>query len=685
MTNKYLFTLLFCGTTAFSQNNNTYKLLWKVTSKNKSAKPSYLFGTMHVSDKRVFRFSDSLLPALQQSEAFAGELDYEGLLPKLVDLIYLKKQSRIKQEMSTADYQILDEKIQNTFGAPFDSINNQDTWIYDIFLKRKSQTSYNKDKETLLDAYLGGLAAQQKKTILGLETLEEYSAWNNRLTDKQKAHILLSLVKDKELEQEEQPEHLDTTAVKDLLMQLYTKGDIETMHKIFMDSSQLGSQFLFTSMHFRNVNMVTRMDSIMKKQSLFAAVGALHLGGDSGMIKLLQAKGYTVTPVYATFNSKKKLPELVKRDYSWSEFTPPNSTFNVLMPMKPFKVPIPTPPGIELQAFISLDLSKMYVFMCMTLKLGAVIPTDKEEDLMNNMVQNMALQSKSQVVSKQFFASGSPRRMEAILKKRKEYSKLTLFHHEGEVLILMLNGNKDHIYGDDARKFSTSVKRSNYVAPKTELVPYVDKGKGFSLLMPSVRKESVRNIESEEANIRMAMHYNSTPIDGISYYLAIYDYEDGMYITDAKYSVDAVVEGLSTKLPGWTLTSSDTTVDQCIAKQYTMVNKASGTMMRGKLLVRDNRMVMFWCSGDKAAMDKGDAKLFLNSFKIQPYPTHSYAYQYAPDSSYKVRLGTVSKVDTLEDYNAVEDYMPPANREYYLIYNDSITTTRYSIIQCAFK
>lgn len=682
MNNKYLFSFLFCVTILFSQNNPSYKLLWKVTAKN-STKSSYLFGTMHVSDKRVFRFSDSLLPALYRSEAFAGEMDFEKILPQMMNLVFLKKKSRMREEMSKEDYEILDEKLQSTFGVPFDSMNTQDTWLYEMFLSRSRGEGYHKDKETFLDTYLAAVAAQNKKNMLGLETLQEYSDWNNRQTDKQKAKILLSLIKEKEEDDEETSK--DTLRSPDELMEMYCAGDVQKMHEIFMDSTEIGSKFIFSSLYFRNVNMVNRMDSIMKKQSLFAAVGALHLGGDSGMVKLLRAKGYTVEPVAASFNIKKKIPEITQKAYTWSDFNLPKSNFTVLMPMQPFKIPIPSTPGVELQGFLSLDLSKMNNFICMTLKLGSVIPPDKEEALMNAMVQNMVTKHKVEIVSKQFLGVEGLKRMEVIMKKRKSYSKFTLFHKEGEILMLIMYGKKSLVYSEDAVKFSTSVKASGYVPPKTELMTYVDKAKSFSLLMPSQVTETKRNLDNEEGKVHMEMRYNSTPINGVSYYLATYDYDDDMVIENPKSSVEVMLNRLKTKLAGWEMTASDTTIENCVAQQYETENKIGGVAMKGRVLVRDNRVIMYWCGGAKAQITNEDSKAFLNSFKALPYPSFTYKYQFAPDSSYKLRLNAIAKQDTVFDCTSGGYYMPPVKKERIDFYNDSITTTRFLVYQYAFK
>src|ERR1700743_2616043 len=49
-------------------------LLWEITG-NGLKKPSYLFGTMHVSSKLVFHLSDSFYLDIQSSDIVALELD----------------------------------------------------------------------------------------------------------------------------------------------------------------------------------------------------------------------------------------------------------------------------------------------------------------------------------------------------------------------------------------------------------------------------------------------------------------------------------------------------------------------------------------------------------------------------------------------------------------------------------
>ncbi len=57
-------------TTGFAQVPVAHTLLWRITAKN-GQPPSYLFGTMHLADKRLFNFDDSVYHAIEKSEGLA--------------------------------------------------------------------------------------------------------------------------------------------------------------------------------------------------------------------------------------------------------------------------------------------------------------------------------------------------------------------------------------------------------------------------------------------------------------------------------------------------------------------------------------------------------------------------------------------------------------------------------------
>ncbi len=84
---------------------------------------------------------------------------------------------------------------------------------------------------------------------------------------------------------------------------LYLKGEIgmimPTLRKIVPDSLSEEDYELFLKylISDRNHVMADRAVPIIDKGNAFIAVGALHLPGKEGIIELLRAKGYLVTPL----------------------------------------------------------------------------------------------------------------------------------------------------------------------------------------------------------------------------------------------------------------------------------------------------------------------------------------------------------------------------------------------------
>src|ERR1700750_1495701 len=79
--------IIFFSANIFAQQTKPiYNLLWRISGHGLS-QPSYVFGTMHVKDKRVFNFSDSLMLAIQKSKSFALEVHPDSLIRDLFDMM----------------------------------------------------------------------------------------------------------------------------------------------------------------------------------------------------------------------------------------------------------------------------------------------------------------------------------------------------------------------------------------------------------------------------------------------------------------------------------------------------------------------------------------------------------------------------------------------------------------------
>jgi uncharacterized protein YbaP (TraB family) len=81
------------------------------------------------------------------------------------------------------------------------------------------------------------------------------------------------------------------------MIEAYKAQDIEKLGAFVKeDESGLGN-YEDILIYNRNRNWVQKLKAVMPGKSLTIAVGAGHLAGENGLIKLLRKEGYTVKPV----------------------------------------------------------------------------------------------------------------------------------------------------------------------------------------------------------------------------------------------------------------------------------------------------------------------------------------------------------------------------------------------------
>ena len=81
------------------------------------------------------------------------------------------------------------------------------------------------------------------------------------------------------------------------IVALYTNQDMQGLYDYMKKSSYMTDEVYNEMLTKRNHNWINEMPELMKNQSVFFAVGAAHLSGNGGVLKLLKDNGYTVKPV----------------------------------------------------------------------------------------------------------------------------------------------------------------------------------------------------------------------------------------------------------------------------------------------------------------------------------------------------------------------------------------------------
>ena len=253
-------------------------LLWRLSSPAAPA-DSFLFGTMHVRDRRAFGALDAVYKAIEYCETFAAETDLNQFgatanfsafqLPEgktLDQLLPIKKYEKLRRIIRKA-MQIDIEKLR--YFQPI------------IIANLIDESLLMKDMPFSLDQHLWRYAEQHGKKTIGIETPAE------------QMQILLSIPLDYQLKAllsiGRQPAKHRQALLK--AAEWYEQARIDQLYRSTKRSLH-GLRRLM--LYDRNQRMARRIAVMMEAQSTFAAIGAAHLWGEQGVLKLLKNDGFVV-------------------------------------------------------------------------------------------------------------------------------------------------------------------------------------------------------------------------------------------------------------------------------------------------------------------------------------------------------------------------------------------------------
>lgn len=281
-----IFIFLFCSLkSSFSQN--TYQgLLWEIYG-NGLTDTSYLYGTMHIQDERVFQFQEGVEKAFDRSVIFAMELNMDSVNTlELMSELIMESPHRLDSLLSEKEYEIVNQYFKDSLGIGLLIFNKMQPIYTSQMVSLKKM---NKDSAEALDIYLFNKAKEQNKIVVGLEFMEEQiNAFKSIPYDIQ-AKELFNAVEDAINGEDQQI---------DGLIDYYVKGDLDRLLALTLESefsdNEINTIFQKVFLVNRNHKMADRSEKYIKEGSTFIAIGAAHLPGDEGVIENLRKKGYTV-------------------------------------------------------------------------------------------------------------------------------------------------------------------------------------------------------------------------------------------------------------------------------------------------------------------------------------------------------------------------------------------------------
>lgn len=274
-------------------------IFWKIEKPGLA--PSWLLGSMHVTDPRVLALPpraqaahDAANTIIIESDEILDERKATAALLAKPELTMFTDGTTIDKLLSPEDYKRLEAGLKQ-LGIPLSAVSRMRPWMISSAVALPACEIARKSKGVqFLDQKIATDAVAQGKQVKGLETLgEQFQA----MADLPIEFHLKSLIETLELGDK-------MSDVVETMTDLYLSGDIGlTMPMLKTVTPQTEGEdndyaaFEQRVILDRNKVMAERAAPILDSGNVFMAVGALHLPGKAGVIELLRQQGFTVTAV----------------------------------------------------------------------------------------------------------------------------------------------------------------------------------------------------------------------------------------------------------------------------------------------------------------------------------------------------------------------------------------------------
>lgn len=276
---------------------NANSIFWKVEKQGQ--KPSWLFGTMHMADPEIATLREDVKAAILASDTLVIEsveaLDPVAAQKAMGGLAHLTLLTEgTLRDLVEDDLEDELEAAVTVRGIPMPLADRMQPWLIATTISLPvCELQRKQSGAKVLDAALAEFAQTSGIAVKGLETIAEQLTALASLPEAYHVSALEETLASGDL----------AVDMIETLKQSYLAGNmgfVFPLMKEVMPKSGSGEGALQLQVELidkRNVLMAERSEEILKAGSTFIAVGALHLPGETGLVKLLRDDGYTVTPV----------------------------------------------------------------------------------------------------------------------------------------------------------------------------------------------------------------------------------------------------------------------------------------------------------------------------------------------------------------------------------------------------
>ncbi|MES2689992.1 MAG: TraB/GumN family protein [Bacteroidota bacterium] len=563
-------------------------LLYQVSG-NGMKKTSYVYGTMHVSNKLAFYLSDTFFYALKSADVVGLETDPGKWLDQmLVSEHYspLTLFDGTESKLGFIGRDVFDLKVSNRVLSRAMSGTPR---IVNGFLYRHMESTSDFEEDTYLDLYIYQAACKLGKEVHSVEGFEE----SEKLVKLAKEAVTNSKTRT-------YVRHKSALVGENNLETAYRNGDIDMIDSL--DNLMRYPQEYYENMLYkRNANMAHYMDSVMQDKSMFVGVGVSHLPGKKGLLNLLQEMGYTVKAI-SKINKNSPQKEAIENmnvPVAFVPYTSDDGLFSMKVPGKVYTYPKDN----YSQKYLCQDMANGGYCLVTRVKTYASL---FNQDAMYSLMRVDSLLYENipgKITSKQAVTINGYQGYDLTNKTGQgKFQRHLVIAMPNEVVFFRMHGSENYIkkYG---QKFIESISLSVPLATYT-----VNSDHGFTVQFPST--PSVQREHSGLEGVSPSRKEWILSGKGHVFYATQLVVNNTSYIDEDSFELELMAHTFADQLKGEIISKKKADSSSLL---FALTDNNKDTA-EGMLQINSNKVYLLYCK----SKDQPSKAAFFSSFKITP-------------------------------------------------------------------
>jgi len=607
-----LFVCITCC--AYSQSGRQKEkkyssLLWEIRGKGLQ-KPSYLFGTMHVSNKMVFHLSDSFYKAIRHADIVALETDpgtWQDDFSRY-DLDGYAHYTRRREGYATPNDYLSIHAFKSYPYEKFleEALSESPSLINSFLYRNQSEGTADFEEDTYLDLYIYQAGRKWNKKVCGVEHFDE------SMTLMREAYAAAA----RDASQRQRNFDVDREFSYARMEEAYRTGNLDlldTINKLNSRSAAFDEKFLYR----RNEIQAASIDSIIRSgAALFVGVGAAHLPGERGVIEILRRAGYSLRPIRMTERDSRHKEEMekIRVPVTFSRQAAADGAFSVMLPGKLYQFGA-VHPVMNQQQYADMANGSYYTVSRVVTNAGlwghsAATVQRKLDSVLYENVPGKIL-SRKPIVRNGYAGLDITNRT-----RRGDYQRYHIFITPFEVLFFKMSGTGEYVInGPEAERFFSSIQLREL---KGGWSSYTPEHGGFKAALPhqpvALQAPQWQFVAYDKAG-------------ATAYTISRLDVHNIRFVTEDSFDLGLMEESFASS------ENIDTTLwrRQIQFKGYAALDAAyrykDGTGARARFIIRGPHYYMLLATGK---VESGSVEEFFRSFAFQPF---GYGAAYAQEDT----------------------------------------------------